>query len=240
VKILKDVKRFEILTPEDELKAQFLRIEIAGRTCYQSEKDKITKKTAEKFFRMLLRKGHESVLEHSSMTVKFINVSRGFTHELVRHRLASFSQESTRYVDYAKKGKGVDIDRFEIQFVMPPHRNKYQEILLEDGRTIIPEDMAVEFEKYYRGLRKAGWAPEDARQFLPIGIKAEIVITANFREWRHIFAMRTPRSAHWEIRGVMGELLKEVRKIVPVIFDDFVEEGVDSKGVSYFTRGLKH
>lgn len=240
MKIIEITERFEILTPVGELKKQFLRIEKAGRTCYQSENKEITNKTAEKFIRMLLRSGHESVLEHSFMTVKFFNVSRGFTHELVRHRLASFSQESTRYVDYAKKGGEADLDNFEVQFIMPPFKDKHQEILLKDGKTIIPEDMVVELEMYYRGLRKAGWAPEDARQFLPIGIKSEIVVSANFREWRHIFAMRTAKPAHWEIRGVMGELLKEVRNIVPLIFDDFREEGVDSKGVSFFTHGGKH
>ena len=184
---------------------------------------------------MLLRSNHESVIEHSSMTVRFINVSRGFTHELVRHRLASFSQESTRYVDYAKRGKGVDLEEFEMQFIMPPHRDKHQKILLEDGRSVFPEDMAIEFEMYYRGLRKADWFPEDARQFLPIGIKSEIIMSANFREWRHVFALRTAKPAHWEIRGVMGELLKEVRKTVPIVFDGFVEEGIDSKGVPFFT-----
>lgn len=240
MRIIEITKRFKILTPAGELKKQFLRIEKAGRTCYQSENKEITNKTAEKFIKMLLRSGHESVLEHSSMTVKFFDVSRGFTHELVRHRLASFSQESTRYVDYAKKGGGADLDNFEVQFIMPPHRDKQQEILLKDGRTIIPEDMVVEFEMYYRGLRKAGWVPEDARQFLPIGIKSEIVISANFREWRHIFAMRTAKPAHWEIRGVMSELLREVRNIVPLIFDDFVEEGMDSKGVPFFVREAKH
>jgi len=239
VKILKDVCRFQILTPKDELEAQFLRIEKAGRTCYQSENKEITKRTAEKFVRMLMRSNHESVIEHSSMTVRFINVSRGFTHELVRHRLASFSQESTRYVDYAKRGKGVDLEEFEMQFIMPPRRDKHQKILLEDGRTVFPEDMAIEFEMYYRGLRKAGWLPEEARQFLPIGIKSEIIISANFREWRHVFALRTAKPAHWEIRGVMGELLKEVRKIVPIVFDGFMEEGVDSKGVPFFTLAEK-
>ena len=188
---------------------------------------------------MLLRGGHESVIEHTLLTVKFISSSRGFTHEQVRHRIASFSQESTRYVDYAKRGGEVDLDRFEIQFVMPPRKDEFQEILLEDGRVFTPTRMAEEYEMYYRGLRKAGWAPEDARQFLPIGIKSEIVVSANFREWRHIFAMRTAKRAHWEIRGVMGKLLKEMRNIVPVIFDDFIEEGVDKKGIPYFTQGVK-
>ena len=239
MRIVESTERFEILTPVGELKKQFLRIEKAGRTCYQSENKEITNKTAEKFVRMLLRSGHESVLEHSSMTVRFFNVSRGFTHERVRHRLASFSQEATRYVDYAKKGGGADLNNFEVQFIMPPHRDRHQEILLEDGRTIVPEDMIVELEMYYRGLRKANWPPEDARQLLPIGIKSEIVVTANFREWRHIFTMRTAKPAHWEIRGVMGELLEDLQIIVPVVFDDFMKEGMNRRGVSFFAQGLK-
>ena len=102
MQILKDAGTYDILTPESELREQLLRIERAGRTCYQSEKSEITTATAEKFVRMILKRGHESVIEHSNMTVRFSNISRGFTHEMVRHRLCAFSQESTRYVDYAK------------------------------------------------------------------------------------------------------------------------------------------
>ena len=189
-------------------------IEVAGRTAYQS-RDKITKKSAVKFVKMLRDRGHESVLEHSCMTVEFNNVSRGFTHELVRHRIASFTQESTRYVDES-----------DFQVVIPPGKNA-DEKLVKIGLTNGAETW-VSFrewmglnEQMYRGLRIANWPPEDARQVLPIGIKSQIVITCNFREWRHIFSLRCSKKAHWEIRRVMTNLLSEVQARIPVVFNDF-------------------
>jgi len=190
-------------------------IEVAGRTAYQS-RDKITDESATKFSQMLTRRGHESVIEHSCMSVEFNKVSRGLTHELVRHRLISFTQESTRYVD-------------ESNFIMiaPPKKNideKLVDLNLPEGKTakVSFREWTDLNEQMYRGLRKAAWAPEDARQVLPTGIKAQIVATANFREWRHIFKLRCAPQAHWEIREVMVNLLKDVQKKVPVIFDDFV------------------
>lgn len=236
VEILKNAGKFEILTPELELQAQLLLIERAGRTCYQSERGPITEKTATRFVRMLLERGHESVIEHSSMTVKFLNCSRGLTHELVRHRLMAISQESTRYVDYAGKGEGPDLERFRLQCVVPPHQDENEQVVLEDGRLLSLTQMLNEIEKFYRALRKAGWLPEDARQILPNALRSEIVISANFREWRHIFKMRTQKAAHWEIRKVMGDLLEEVQKIVPAVFEDFVEAGVDQHGLRYFLQ----
>ena len=188
-------------------------IEMAGRTAYQS-RDKITEGSAMKFVEMIRRRGHESVLEHSSMTVEFDNVSRGFTHELVRHRLASFTQESTRYVDES-----------DFKVVVPPTRDKDNKIV--ELELPNKEKIKVSFsdwvnlnEQMYRGLRSADWVPEDARQILPIGIKSQIVVTANFREWRHIFKLRTSPGAHWEIRRVLTNLLEEVKEKMPIIFDD--------------------
>ena len=188
-------------------------IELAGRTAYQS-RDKITEDSANKFVKMLRDRGHESVLEHSAMTVEFNNVSRGFTHELVRHRLAAYTQESTRYVDESN-----------FLVVIPPDKNadeKVVELNLPNGikvKVSFQEWMDLN-EQMYRGLRKADWIPQDARQVLPIGIKSQIVITCNFREWRHIFKLRTASGAHWEIRRVMLNLLSEVKKKLPIIFDD--------------------
>jgi len=136
MQILKNAGNFIVLTPTPELKAQLLRIEKAGKTCYQSEKKEITEETAKKFIRMLLKRGHESVIEHSNMTVQFNDLSRGFTHEQVRHRLTAISQESTRYVDYAKEGKGPDLERFQLKCIVPPHRDENEKVLLEDGRKI--------------------------------------------------------------------------------------------------------
>ena len=237
MRILKNAGSFIILTPEKELRVQLLRIEKAGRTCYQSEKKEITTESAANFVRMILKRGHESVIEHSNMTVQFNNISRGFTHEQVRHRLTAISQESTRYVDYAKEGKGPDLENFQLKCVVPPHRDENEKIALEDGRIMSISEMFAEYESFYRALRKAGWLPQDARQVLPIGTKSQIVISANFREWRHIFTMRTQETAHWEIRKVMGDLLEKVKTIIPGIFDDFVEaEKPDQNGLRYFEK----
>jgi len=227
---------FIILTPEEELKSQFLRIEEAGRTCYRSEGKEITQDSAGKFIKMLIKNGHLSVIEHSLMTVRFADVSRGFTHEMVRHRLCSFSQESTRYVDYAKGELSPDLEKFQLKFIVPPHKDEYEEVYVENlgPRSLV--DMLEMIESFYRALRKAGWIPEDARQVLPNAINADIVVSANFREWRHIFEMRTQRAAHWEIRQITGNLLEKVKQIIPVIFEDFVEAGVDGNGLRYFKK----
>ncbi len=201
-------------------------IEVAGRTAYQS-RDKITDESAVKFVEMLRKRGHESVIEHSCMTVEFDDVCRGFTHELVRHRLAGYTQESTRYVDESK-----------FRVVVPPDKDPDQKLVslhLPGGGTVMCSfrDWVQMNEEMYRGLREKGWVPQDARQVLPIGIKAQIVITANFREWRHIFSLRCGSAAHWEIRRVMVNLLRDAQKRIPVIFDDFEisEDGQSAKKV---------
>jgi len=220
---------FEILTPKTELQDQLLRIEKAGRICYQSEKGPITEESSGKFIRMILKRGHESVIEHSCLTVLFRDCSRGFTHEVVRHRLASFSQESTRYVDYWDK----------LKCILPPHRDPDEPVLLENGQRMSPVEMLSQIEMYYQGLREAGWVPEDARQVLPTATKADIVMTANFREWRHVFEQRTQKPAHWEIRGVMVKLLEELKQTIPVIFEDFVQAGIDNNGFKYYEHVRK-
>ncbi|MDD2731599.1 MAG: FAD-dependent thymidylate synthase [Candidatus Pacebacteria bacterium] len=189
-------------------------IETAGRTAYQS-RDKITDDSAVKFTEMIRKRGHESVIEHSAMIVEFNDVSRGFTHELVRHRLVAYTQESTRYVDESN-----------FKVVIPPDKNPDEKLVtlsLTNGNLIEVSfgDWMNLNEQMYRGLRKAGWVAQDARQVLPIATKSQIVATANFREWRHIFRLRCALNAHWEIRRVMVNLLRDVKKRVPVIFDDF-------------------
>ncbi|MBU3935230.1 FAD-dependent thymidylate synthase [Patescibacteria group bacterium] len=224
---------FEILTPREVLRDQLLNIERAGRTCYRSETGEVTMETAEKFVKMLLRRGHETPIEHSLMTVRFGDGSIGMSRELNRHRLMAVSERSTRYVDYDKEG--------EVGFVPPPGKDLDEKVDLGDGLILTPKQMADMEERFYRALRKQGWSPEDARQYLPIGTETEEVVTANFREWRHIFGMRTAKPAHWEIRRVMVGLLEEVRGIVPGVFADFEEKGVDDKGIKYYemvrTRG---
>jgi len=263
MKVLKNAGRYEILTTPEELQAQLLRIEEAGRTCYQSDNPERSIKSATRFVQMLIKRGHESVLEHSCMTVRFLDLSRGFTHEQVRHRLTAISQESTRYVDYAKFGdENPDLDKFEIKCVVPPHRDENEGIpvplpfteaiyraLREAGWeqkepysgnklpvTLTPTEMFDTYEAFYRALRKTGWKPEDARQFLPIGLKSEIVISGNFRGWRHIFVMRCSKFAHWEIRGVMVQLLERCLKLLPGVFDDFEYKGTCERGIPYWGK----
>lgn len=224
---------YKILTPN--LAEQLLIIEEAGRTCYRSADNPITAKSASRFIRMIIKRGHESVIEHSSLTVKFSNVSRGFTHEMVRHRLCAFSQESTRYVDYV--GEKLDTEKAEATFVMPPHRENEEIVVGKHSKcTLKISEIFEDLEHWYRCLRKAGWPPQDARQVLPIGTAAQIVVTANLREWRHIMTMRTQKAAHWEIRSVICRLLHELKTIIPVVFEDLTRAGCDKNGVEFFVR----
>jgi len=234
MKILQNQGTYEILTPIEYLKQMLLIIEKAGRVCYKSEKGPITEETAVKFIKMLLAKGHYAVLEHSQLSVLFKKVSTGFTHEGVRHRIAAFCQESTRYVDYAKGEDQPNLDKFQCEFVLPPDKDINESIALANGQKLTPTEMFALVEMFYRGLRKSGWIAEDARQILPKALTSNLVITANLREWRHILYMRTAQPAHWEIRKVMVDLLLELQKILPGMFDDFVEDGIGTKGIPYY------
>jgi len=204
---------YEILTPISEKGEKELRfIEKCGRTAYKSE-DKITDGSAEKFVAMLIKRGHESVLEHSILTVKFV-CDRGISHELVRHRLCGFTQESTRYCNY---GNG----RFggELTFIAPTFLKGKS---LDDVRDMIDEItvMAALSEKSYLRLLQNGASPEEARAVLPNCLKTEIVVTANYRQWRNILKLRTAKDAHPQMRELMIPLLKELREKIAVVFDD--------------------
>lgn len=237
-KPLRGEGKFEIFQSKANLMMQLESIEKAGRTCYRSETKSISSHTADAFIRMILKRGHESVIEHSLITVKFTNVSRGFTHEMVRHRICAFSQESTRFVDYA--GGKLDLEEAELGFVMPPHRKDFvQEV---EGISLNAACAVEGYERVYKRLRSAGWAPQDARQFLPIGICSSIVVSTNYRQWRHMFAMRTQKAAHWEIRYMMCDLLSKLKTIIPVIFEDFTNldaDGnllLDADGYMYYEK----
>lgn len=211
---------YEILMIGDPDPIEILQhIEKCGRTCYKSE-DKMTEDSCKKFIQMIIKRGHESVLEHYGFSVRFI-VDRGISHELVRHRLASFSQESTRYVGY----------RNEIEFILPlwiderPYDNfidiaKEQYFEPDNERAKIWYDSMVYAAMAYKDLLDKGWTPEKARAVLPNSLKTEIVITANLREWRHILKLRTSAAAHPQVREVMIPLLQELKDRIPVVFDD--------------------
>jgi thymidylate synthase (FAD) len=178
-------------------------IEQAGRTCYKS-KDQITAESAEKFVRMIVKRGHESVIEHVSASVNFIT-NRGNSHELVRHRLCAFSQESTRYVKY----------NGDMEFIKPvwwEDSNEIEKIVFETSCEIA--------ELGYKALLEENWRPEQAREVLPNSLKTEIVVTANLRNWRHVFKLRTSKAAHPQIRALMLDCLEGFRTVIPVIFDD--------------------
>lgn len=197
----------EIISVSDNV---YQKIEQAARTCYKSE-NKITEESAIKMVRSIIENGHEAMLEHASMTVRFI-VDRGVSHELVRHRLASFAQESTRYCNYSK-------DKFgnEITVIKPCYLDNSSGAYNTWSRTM------VECEKSYFQMLKQGCTPQEARAVLPNSLKTEIVITANMREWRTIFKLRAAGITgvpHPQMLEVMVPLLKECKQLFPTLFYD--------------------
>lgn len=215
IAIKPEVEIISMSSYEDILK----KIEKIGRVCYKSE-DKITDNSAEKFIANILKRGHESVIEHESITVRFI-CDRGVTHEIVRHRVASYSQESTRYCNYAQDKFNNEITvidiatGFKYDLSNEADRKKYE---------IWNEAMKAS-ERYYFKMLEAGATPQEARSILPNSLKTEIVITMNLREWRHYMKLRTDRPAHPQIREVSGILLKTFKEKLPVFFSDI--EGVE-------------
>lgn len=184
------------------------RIEKVGRTCYKSE-DRITDESAPKFVGMIIKRGHEAMLEHGGMiSVRFI-VDRGVSHELVRHRISSFAQESTRFCNYCKGKFGE-----ELTFIRPCFWK-------EDTNEFFHwENEMRNSENTYMALIQMGAQPQEARSVLPNSLKTEIVMSANPREWRAFFKLRTPETAHPQMREVTRPLLDKFKELVPVLFDD--------------------
>lgn len=187
------------------------RLETCGRVCYKSE-NKITEGSAESFIRGIIKRGHEAVLEHCSFTVKFI-VDRGVSHELVRHRLASFCQESTRYCNYSN-------DKFDSEITV------IQPCFTDPGNTgfDIWKASCEDAERCYFELLNYGWSPQEARSVLPNSLKTEVVMTANIREWRHFMKLRCSPAAHPQMREVATQLLDAACEEMPVLFGDIKEE----------------
>lgn len=177
-------------------------IELCGRVCYKSE-HKITEDSAKKFVKSLIDRGHESVLEHYNITVRFI-CDRGISHEIVRHRAGcSYSQESTRFCRY---------DKGEMTFVKPFY-------ISDDDIEFFKEDMESVERKYSVMLHK-GYTPQQARAILPNSLKTELIMTANLRAWRHFLKLRTDKSAHPQMRELTIPLLKKLKELIPIVFDD--------------------
>lgn len=242
---------YKILTPiSDGGIEELKKIELIGRTCYRSE-DKISEdgETAKRFVSNLIKNGHEAMIEHSQLTVQFI-VDRGVTHELVRHRLASYAQESTRYVKYS-----LDKNGGEVTVVIPTM------FLDEDGDSMFISDKkytideideilndidfginngplenntaqkfiwyksCLQSEKSYMDMIDKGASAQLARSVLPTSTKALITVSANYREWRAIFKLRADKPhAHPDIYWIMSKLLKDLKQKLPVVFDDIYPE----------------
>lgn len=201
---------YEIMTPING--SEILKhIEKCGRVCYKSE-DKITEDSAQIFCKNIIKRGHEAVLEHYSFTVKFI-VDRGVSHEIVRHRLASYCQESTRYCNYSKDKFGT-----EITVIKPCFLDK------EDKKYSTWINSMKNAEQSYFKVINEGATPQEGRSVLPNSLKTEVVMTANLREWRHFLKLRTSQYAHPQIREVAIPLLKELQLKIPILFDDIITE----------------
>ena len=183
------------------------KLELCGRVCYKSE-HKMNDASPYKFIQNIIKRGHESVLEHFSFTVKFI-CDRGVSHEIVRHRIASYSQESTRYCNYSKDDFGSEITVIEPCFLVPGTK------AYTDWHTL-----CLNAEIAYFNMLDWGCTPQEARVVLPTSLKTELVMTANIREWRHFLKLRTSPAAHPQMREVVGLLLKELKVKIPVVFDD--------------------
>lgn len=194
----------EFITPIDG-DVILKRIEECGRVCYKSE-DKITDSSAQEFVRNIILRGHESVLEHCSFTVKFIT-DRAIANEIVRHRIASYSQESTRYCNYFSDRLGS-----ELIFIEPMNYEEAPEF----------------YDRYFGEVQRAyfailswnGETPESARAILPLCLKTELVMTSNLREWRHFLKLRTSKAAHPQMRELTLMLLDKLKEKIPVVFDD--------------------
>lgn len=204
---MKAIKAYTQIFPDFDGQEILNKIERCGRVCYKSE-GKIEEGSAAKFVAGLIKRGHEAVLEHASVTVKFV-VDRGVSHEIVRHRLASYCQESTRYCNYSKEDFGS-----EITFIIP----EYLEYKSE-GWNIWKSAMKAAEDAYFK-LLEFGLSPQEARAVLPNSTKTEIIMTANLREWRHFFKLRCANAAHPQMKEVTRPLLEYFKKLIPVVFDD--------------------
>ena len=190
------------------------KIEKIGRVCYKSE-GKITEDSAEKFIRALLTRQHESVIEHESVTIRMI-CDRGVSHEIVRHRIASYSQESTRYCNYAG-------DKFDNQITVIDLASGFEYDLSKENDKAKYEvwTKAMEdAEKAYFRMLELGASPQEARSVLPNSLKTEIVVTMNLRSWRNFFRLRVDSHAHPQMREIACPLLRAFQARIPIVFDD--------------------
>ncbi len=213
----------EQITPRIDAKEYYKAIEIVARTCYKSE-HKITDGSSEKLVKRLIDSGHHAMIEHAPViSMRFI-CDRGVSHELVRHRLFSFAQESTRYCNYSKNDVG-------LTFILP---SWFDTSIIGEYRPVgdcrwkdessSPEiiwfNACADAERYYLYLLKEGWSPQQARSILPNSLKTEIVITGNLREWRHFFGLRLAKDAHPQMKEVAWQAFDMLYEQIPLVLDD--------------------
>jgi len=192
------------------------KLELIGRVCWKSE-GRITDDSYERFIKILIERGHEAIIEHESITVVFI-CDRGVTHEIVRHRIASYAMESTRYCNYSN-------DKFdnELTFIRPYYWATDSQLY------DLWEQQMLKSEDTYLKMIELGATPEEARSILPNSLKTELVVTMNLREWRHFFKLRTASVAHPQMREVVIPLANEFKNLIPIIFQDIVYNDLSVK-----------
>lgn len=178
-------------------------VEHAGRVCYRSE----SKEEPGEFIQGRIREGHESIIEHACLTFEISGISRACSHQLVRHRIASYSQESQRFVDLS-----------DPEFVVPPS------IAEKPAAMKVWDELVGQMKEAYRELRRLGIRKEDARFLLPNATATRIVVTMNLRELRHFFQVRCDRAAQWEIRALAKEMLRLAYQVAPSVFEDLHRE----------------
>lgn len=213
---------YEILTPISEGGIEELKhIELIARECYKSL-DKITDdgESAKKFVKNLIDAGHEAMIEHSTLSVKFM-VDRGVSHEIVRHRIASYAQESTRYVNYSKDKYGNEIKVIDISNGIHLD-NKMSNLNADTIAQIYGEWWSAmeDAERHYMKMIELGATPQIARSVLPNSTATTLTMTANYREWRAFFKLRTAQGAHPQMREIACALLADLKTKLPIIFDD--------------------
>ena len=201
------ISKAKILLPKSEIEKEMLRkIERYARVCYKSE-DKLGEQANPNFLGGIIKHGHESVIENEKITLMFVT-DRGITHEVVRHRLGSYSQESTRYCNYMNDKFGREINVIEPFFYIGKPEYEIWKAACEAA------------EEHYFTLLEAGSTPQEARSVLPNSLKTEIVVTYNLREWRHFLRLRCDKGAHPQVKEIAIPLLFLFSEIMPVLFAD--------------------
>ena len=222
---MRTLKPQHVIIGKDQIEGHKIlkHIEKIARTCYKSE-DLINDESAEKMIKKLIKLNHLAMIEHASVSVLF-TCDRGVTHEIVRHRVASYAQESTRYVNYSKDKFGNEIGYIDIAGgIALDTKMKYLPVETIDAIISEWHQACIDAEKHYMKMLELGATPQIARSVLNNSTKSDINVTMNLREWRHFFELRCDTPAHPQMRELVIPLLKEMSEVIPIVFDDLVEK----------------